>query len=157
MREDDPKKCTAAKLCRLGLAQEIYASKIPHSAIVLNPFAETPLMALDRKAISRYGIVAIDCSWEKVDPAKFKYHGCDRRLPILLAANPTNYAKHSKLSSAEALAAALYLTGFEEEAIKILSPFRWGHTFWSLNRDPLRSFRHASSLNELLRLEKEYF
>ncbi|MDX1798732.1 MAG: DUF367 domain-containing protein [Candidatus Lokiarchaeia archaeon] len=51
-----------------------------------------------------------------------------------MAANPTNYGKWEKLSSAEALAAALYITKFFDLANVILSKFSWGKTFKELNK-----------------------
>jgi len=82
--------------------------------------------------------------------------GNNRRLPILLAGNPTNYGIAGRLSTAEAIAAALILTGFRKPAEVILSLFRWGETFLSLNQDPLESYAAARS-SELSSLEEEFF
>lgn len=54
-------------------------------------------------------------------------------MPILIAGNPVNFGKATKLTTAESLAAALYIAGFKDEARKVLSIFTWGHTFFELN------------------------
>lgn len=58
----------------------------------------------------------------------------------MLAGNPTNYGIIGRLSTAEAIAAALIITGFRDQGEKILSLFKWGSTFLSLNEDPLESY-----------------
>jgi pre-rRNA-processing protein TSR3 len=37
------------------------------------------------------------------------------------------------LTCLEATAAALYMTGFDEQAELLLSKFSWGHSFWEIN------------------------
>ncbi len=159
MRQDDPGKCTAAKLAKLRLAAPLYkAARIPRRSIVLNPFSSEVVLPKDRPQLETYGLVAVDCSWEKVD-STFAIHlpGSGRRLPTLLASNPTNYAKQHKLSSLEAMAAALYITGFTEQANRLLSIFKWGNTFLTLNHEPLESYSQAKTLEEMALVESEFF
>jgi pre-rRNA-processing protein TSR3 len=159
MRQDDPQKCTAAKLAKLRLATPLFrVAQIPSHAIVLNPFASANIIAADRTEVERKGLVAIDCSWEKVQNV-FAIHfpGYSRRLPTLLASNPVNYAKRGKLSSVEALAAAVYITGYKERARQLLSSFKWGPGFLTLNSEPLESYASATTLQELAEAETQYF
>jgi pre-rRNA-processing protein TSR3 len=159
MRQDDPKKCTSAKLVKFHLASPIYRlSRLPRSSLVLNPFSQEVLTRMDRNQAERFGLVAIDCSWEKVDGVfAGGFTGINRRLPLLLAANPTSYAKISKLSSLEALAASLFLLGFKEKAQQLLSLFKWGPTFYTLNKAPLNDYQRATTGEEIRRIEQEYF
>jgi len=159
MKQDDPKKCTSAKLFRLHLAKPVFRlSNIPTKAIVLNPVAERILTRNDRMIVKEEGLVAIDCSWEKADQVFDRsFPGVNRRLPLLLAGNPTNYATLSKLSSLEALAAALYITGFKAQARRFLSIFKWGSTFSSLNEQPLNEYSKAEDLGEIVELERSFF
>jgi len=131
--------------------------RIPSSAIVLNPASSKTLSLEDRELIQGNGLVALDCSWN-LSEAVFDRNipGNNRRLPILLAGNPTNYGIAGRLSTAEALAAALILTGFRQPAGEILSLFKWGETFLSLNHDPLEKYSNAKS-SEISFLEEEFF
>jgi pre-rRNA-processing protein TSR3 len=123
----------------------------------LNPSSSKTLSHEDRELILRNGLVALDCSWN-LSEGVFERNipGNNRRLPILLAGNPTSYGIPGRLSTAEAIAAALILTGFRQPAEVILSLFRWGETFLSLNQDPLESYATARS-SELSFLEEEFF
>lgn len=157
MGQDDPKKCTSAKLSRLGLATSLHQiRKIPRKAIVLNPTAEI-FLPKDRDNL-RNGIVVIDCSWNKAEKVfNRQFNGVNKRLPILLAGNPINYAKPNKLSSAEAIAAILYISNHIEHAKKILSVVKWGSTFLTLNHDPLEDYRFAKTSEKILEIENDYF
>jgi len=74
-------------------------------------------------------------------------------LPILIAGNPTNYAKATKLSTVEAIAGALYIAGFKDEAQKVLSIFTWGHTFMELNADLLEGYSTAKDSSDIVRMQ----
>lgn len=54
-------------------------------------------------------------------------------MPYLLATNPVNYGKPWKLNCVEALAAAFYITGYEDYARLLLEGFGWGGSFWEVN------------------------
>ncbi len=157
-RQDDPKKCTSAKLRKSGLAYGLPSlRRIPPSSIVLNPTSSRTLSHEDRELVQRHGLVALDCSWN-LSEGIFDRNipGNNRRLPVLLAGNPTNYGIVGRLSTAEALAAALILTGFQQPARAILFLFRWGKTFLTLNQEPLESYAKAKS-SEISLLEEEFF
>jgi len=80
-----------------------------------------------------------------------------RMLPLLLAANPVNWGKPSKLTTAEAIAATLYLVGSKDSARNLLSAFSWGEQFFILNKEPLDAYSKASSSKELVDLQFEFF
>jgi rRNA small subunit aminocarboxypropyltransferase len=159
LRQDDPKKCTAAKLVKFRLARPLYRVKqVPEKSLTLNPFAPTCLLNQDRVRALNYGLVAVDCSWEKVQ-ATFaaRLPGRNVKLPTLLASNPVNYAKPSKLSSLEALAASLHIMGFREKANQLLSIFKWGPHFLTLNAQPLEAYASAPNEQQLMKAESEFF
>ncbi len=157
-RQDDPKKCTSARLRKFRLVQSLPSLKrIPSSSIVLNPTSSRTLSREDRELVQRQGVVALDCSWNlSEDVFDRDIPGINRRLPVLLAGNPTNYGIAGRLSTAEALAAALIITGFRQPASAILSLFNWGQTFLSLNQDPLEKYA-ATKSSELSSLEEDFF
>jgi pre-rRNA-processing protein TSR3 len=55
-------------------------------------------------------------------------------VPYLIATNPTNYGKPWRLNCVEALAAAFYLTGHDNWAERLLAPFGWGSSFYTVNQ-----------------------
>ena len=156
MGQDDPTKCTARKMINMDLARGVgrkfHASDY---TIVLNPFAHRMLSPPDRGAKA---VLVIDCSWNQAQEVFFrKVGGKHRRLPALLAANPTNYSRAGMLSSVEAVAATMYILGEVEEAERYLSIYKWGPTFLTLNQEPLESYRKARTEGKVLREEREYF
>ena len=54
-------------------------------------------------------------------------------MPFLIASNPTKDGQWYTLSSAEAMAAALFITGFGDDARAVMACFSWGDSFWQLN------------------------
>jgi pre-rRNA-processing protein TSR3 len=155
-RQDDPSKCTAAKLIKFKMATEV--RKIPYNSIVLDPYSGVALTQEDKQNMT--GICAIDCSWKlAADTIKIpkKLNINNRRLPALLAGNPTNYAKLGMLSTSEAISGALYILGHKAHALEIMNKFKWGHTFIDLNHDVLEDYSNATEQNQIKRIEKEYF
>jgi pre-rRNA-processing protein TSR3 len=154
--QDDPVKCTAKKMARMGLATEVTRKfHASNTTIVLNPFAGTLLTPLDSDSKS---LLAIDCSWNQAQEVFFrKIGGKHRRLPALLAANPTNYSRLGILSSIEAVAASLFIVGEKEEAHRFLALYKWGPTFETLNHDPLEEYAKASSETETAEIERSFF
>ncbi|MHA1870802.1 MAG: DUF367 family protein [Promethearchaeota archaeon] len=132
----DRKKCSSLRMKRFNLVKILSKiSQLPRSAIILDPFASKEISPSDHDLIARYGLAVIDCSWNKAKEIFYRSFKTGRRLPPLLAANSVNYGKWSKLNSAEALVAALIITGFYEDAKLIMSKFNWGPTFFELNKN----------------------
>ena len=151
--QDDPKKCTAAKMIRFGLAQNI--KKINNKGLVLDPFSEKTLLPQDVSLIN--SIIGIDCSWNKAEQAfSKKFNGIKRKLPPLLAGNPVNYSKLNKLTTVEALSASLFILGFDQQALELLDKFKWGHTFYSLNQNLLNEYSQLNSEEEIDIILKDY-
>ncbi len=155
-RQDDPSKCTAAKLVKFKMATEV--RKIPYKSVVLDPFSDVALSQEDEQNMN--GICAIDCSWKlAADTIKMpkKLNIANRRLPALLAGNPTNYAKLGMLSTSEAISGALYILGHKVHAIEIMNKFKWGHTFIDLNYNVLEDYSNTKEQSRIKQIEKEYF
>ncbi len=153
LRQDDPTKCTAAKLVKFGLAKQV--RKTNQSTLVLNPFAEQIILKNDVHLVS--SITAIDCSWELAQKEFARnFLGFSRKLPPLLAGNPINYAKLGKLTTAESIAATLFIMQFDSQAHEILNKFKWGHTFFELNCDLLKDYSRAEDQQEISKISQEY-
>jgi pre-rRNA-processing protein TSR3 len=153
LKQDDPKKCTAAKLVKYKLAKNI--KKISKNTLVLDPFSSKTLLRNDRKRVK--SITAIDCSWNLADQTFTKqYPGLRRKLPPLFAGNPVNYSKIGKLSSVEAIAGAAFILGLNDLAQELLDKFKWGHTFYELNKELLNDYSKIESEEEIPQLLKEY-
>jgi len=149
--EDDPKKCTARKLKRFGLAR--FVSFVPRHVIVLYP---TSKIRLSRADNIYKNILAMDVSWENINNYMFRDENT-RSLPYLLAANPVNYGKPFKLSTVEALAASYYIMGFKDISIKLLEKFSWGLNFIKLNENPLEDYSRARNSDEIYVIESQYY
>jgi pre-rRNA-processing protein TSR3 len=127
---------------------------LPKRAVVLNPFSEIAFSPADRKRVEDFGLAALDCSWEHAEKVMLKQvKGTSRCLPILIAGNPVNFGKATKLTTAEALAAALYIAGFRQEAVELLSVFKWGHTFLELNNALLETYVAAQDSAEIIKMQ----
>ncbi len=153
LKQDDPKKCTAAKLVKYNLARDV--KKISKNSLVLDPFSPKTLLRNDRKLVN--SITAIDCSWTRADQTFTKqYLGLRRKLPPLFAGNPVNYSKIGKLTSVEAISGALFILGLNDLALELLDKFKWGHTFYELNKELINDYSKIESEEEIPQLLKEY-
>jgi len=157
-RQCDPKKCTALKLKRFGLVRQVVQLRfLPKRAVVLNPFSEIAFSPADRNRVEEFGLVGLDCSWEHAEKVLLKHvRGTSRCLPILVAGNPVNFGKPTKLTTTEALAAALYIVGFRDQANDVLSIFKWGHTFLEMNHERLENYANAKDSTEVVELQKRF-
>ena len=153
LKQDDPRKCSAAKLVKFGLAKPV--TRTASRTLILNPFSKKTLLKSDKKLV--HSITGIDCSWNLAVPAFQKpFSGISRKLPPLLAGNPINYSKLNKLATVEALAAAVYILGESDLAHTLLQKFKWGNTFFELNKNLLQDYSKAQSESEILEICNEY-
>jgi len=80
-------------------------------------------------------LVAVDCSWKQRERVFESFRArTRRRLPYLLAANPVNYGRPYELTTAEALAAALYILGESQRARGTLEQIQMGSDIFEPER-----------------------
>jgi pre-rRNA-processing protein TSR3 len=164
--EDHPKACTGRRLLRWGRAVRVPredASAPP--PIVLDPYSSTPLSSADRGTAERGGVLAVDCSWNRLN-SRGAFPGVGlgnrprethRRLPILIATNPQHYGRVAELNTVEALSAALYILGRTEEAEQLMEGFRGGDEFLAVNRTRLERYRRAAVPADVATAERALF
>ncbi len=151
----DPKKCTMKKLERFGMVQiEKKLAHIPRSSLILDPTAEKALSPADRERTT--SITALDCSWEVLDTGMVRSYRFRRALPFLVAANPVNFGKPFRLTSMEAMAAALVILGEEDQAREICAKISWGVRFLEVNAEPLSLYAGAKDSSEVIRFQEEF-
>ncbi len=156
-RECDPKKCSALKLKRFGLVNVVYQVRLlPRGAIVLNALAERAFSPADKPRMEWFGLAALDYSWEQGIQPRLPRYLVSRCLPFLVAANPVNFGTPTKLSTVEALAAALYIADFKSDAEKLLGIFKWGPEFVRLNYERLEAYGKAKDSSEVLELQRGF-
>jgi pre-rRNA-processing protein TSR3 len=129
---------------------------------VLDPYAPEPVAASDRGVAEAAGIVAIDCSWNRLgDRGRFpegaRIAGARRRLPILIATNPQHYGRVAQLNTVEALAAALRLVGHGDQARSILEGFRGAEQFLEMNRVRFDAYARAKDGSGIRAAERLLF
>jgi len=145
----DRRKCTGLKLLKFrnrlesnGLCLKLITSirKIPRSSLILNPLAPLFMSKVDGKTMVKSGLTVLDCSWNKASEIFQRKYNNQRKLPFLVAANPVNYGIPYKLSTVEALASSLMITGFEKHGSQLMDLFKWGQSFLTLNAEPLADY-----------------
>lgn len=153
--DDDPKRNTARKLVRFDLVDRVYRRDIRRAGVVLDPRSDIAFSPADRKA-SRRGVVGLDCSWATLEEVFPKVSKEARALPYLIAANPVNYGRPWRLSTAEAMSASAYILGETSEAEELMSKFKWGPNFITLNLEPLEAYREASDSASVVAAQMEF-
>ncbi len=159
--DDHPRACTGRRLIRLGLARSRRDGAAgSERSVILDPYADRPLTSADRPRAERHGIVAIDCSWNRLSSSQARGSPSQRgpgsrRLPMLVATNPQHYGRWGELNTAEALAAALYLLGAPAAAGGLLAGFAGGPAFLEVNRRRLDRYAGAGSIEVLYAAERE--
>ena len=153
LKQDDPKKCTAAKLVKFGIATVVRNTS--SKTLILDPFADKVILRNDRLVAD--SITGIDCSWELAQKTFVrKFSGMARKLPPLFAGNPVNYSKLNKLTTVEAISGALFIMEFDDLAHEMLNKFKWGHTFYDLNKNLLEDYSKVDSEDSIDSILKDY-
>ncbi|MGB0652358.1 MAG: DUF367 family protein [Thermoplasmatota archaeon] len=157
--QDDPRKNTAVRVAKRGHARLVDdIQHLPRHPVLLNPFAKKALSREDLPIMRRNGLVALDCSWRHAEGLFPQLQGQvrSRALPFLVAANPVNYGKPFTLSTAEALAASLYIVGEEFQARRLLAPLAFADQFWALNAEPLADYAACETSAEVVEKQLLY-
>jgi pre-rRNA-processing protein TSR3 len=163
--EDNPKACTGRRLLHRALAQRVSGPDgIVPAPVVLDPFAPDPMGGGDADTVARGGILAVDCSWNRLSvrgrfpiPSAPRRRGVRRRLPLLIATNPQHYGRLAQLNTVEALAAALYVAGRSLEARRLLEGFSGADSFLEVNRERLEAYAAAGTAEAIRAEERRLF
>ncbi len=156
LRQDDPRRSTMRKLARFGMATVVSRIQICRS-IVMNPFSAEVLTGCDSDIAVKSGIGVVEGSWKRIGNEGLPKCRFQRRLPLLVPVNPVNYGHVGLMSSAEAVAAALYITGFHEMAESVMGKFSWGKEFIGLNYPYLSGYIKCKDQKCIEEYERRYF
>lgn len=157
--QDDPRKNTAMRMQKQSQARLVDDVKhIPRHAVLLNPFAKKAVSVEDLPSLRRHGLVALDCSWRQAEEMFPVLQGevRSRALPFLVAASPAKFGTPFELSTAEAIAATLYIAGEKRQARRILSTVPWAETFWEVNKQPLEDYAACKTSAEVVEAQALY-
>lgn len=153
----DPLRCTGKKLYRNG-ALRLLNTREPFRGVVLTPTATEFVSPEDAELVRQYGAAVVDCSWKELDKVPWSQlrMGAPRLLPLLIAANPVNYGRPSKLTCAEALAATLALAGLDDDAHRVMSHFGWGDSFFDVNAELLAGYARCTNSAEVIAFQDQF-
>lgn len=157
--QDDPRKNTAVRMQKQGQARLLDDVKhVPRHSVLLNPFAKKAVSAEDLPVMRRHGLVALDCSWRQAEQMFPVLQGevRSRALPFLVAASPAKFGTPFELSTAEAVAAALYIAGEKRQARRVLRAVPWAETFWEVNAEPLEDYAACKTSAEVVEAQALY-
>eukprot|EP00798_Chlamydomonas_sp_ICE-L_P027162 gene27162-2401_t len=131
----DRKRCTGTRLVHQGVVKELRLG-VTFPGVILSPAGQRCVSNEDADLIRSKGLAVVDCSWNRLDDVPF--------------------GKPCKLSCAEAFAAALYICGLKDEAVQILSRFKWGHSFLTTNQELLELYSKCPTANDVIIAQNEY-
>jgi pre-rRNA-processing protein TSR3 len=153
----DPNRCTGKKLHRAGIVK-ILKPKEPFRGVVLTPNATKIVSPEDYRVVHEWGVAVVDCSWKELDrvPWSQMKMGAPRLLPLLVASNPVNFGRPWKLTCAEALAATLALAGLMSDAKKLMGRFKWGNSFFEVNKELLEGYATCKNSAEISSFQDEF-
>uniref|UniRef100_A0A7N0V841 18S rRNA aminocarboxypropyltransferase n=1 Tax=Kalanchoe fedtschenkoi TaxID=63787 RepID=A0A7N0V841_KALFE len=145
----DAKRCTGRKLARLNMLKELRVT-YGFGGVVSSPVGTQCVSREDYELIQKKGLAVVD--WARMSDVPFVKLRCTapRLLPWLVAANPVNYERPSQLSCVEVLSAALFICGEKETTDLILSKFKWGHAFLSLNMELLKACSECDNSADII-------
>ncbi|KAL1800136.1 hypothetical protein ACET3X_000478 [Alternaria dauci] len=151
----DAKRCSGKRLMRLGMMRELHVGQ-KFAGVVVSPKAKKILSREDKDLMEQYGAAVVEASWNRIDEVPFGRIGgkCERLLPYLVAANPTNYGRPWRLNCVEALAACYYITGHPEWAESILSTFSYGQAFLDINAALLKRYMACENEEQIKKAEE---
>ncbi|KAG5470600.1 hypothetical protein LSCM1_01846 [Leishmania martiniquensis] len=153
----DPNACSGKKLYRLNALRLLRLSE-PFCGVVLTPSATEIVSPADRDIVLQNGVAVVDCSWKELDavPWRKMRMSAPRLLPLLMAANPVNYGRPSKLNCAEALAATLAIVGLMDDARSVMAYFSWGASFFDVNGELLAGYQQCANSAEVSAFQEKY-
>lgn len=153
----DPAKCTGKRLFRNG-ALRILATREPFRGVVLTPNATEFVSPADADLVKEFGAAVVDCSWKELERVPWNHlkMGAPRLLPLLIAANPVNYGRASKLTCAEALAATLALAGLDDDGRRVMAHFGWGDSFFDVNAELLNGYATCKNSAEVIAFQDAF-
>lgn len=151
------KICSGQKLIR-SKKVNLLKNKQWFGGILLSPHGKQAISPKDREIVQKFGIGLIDSSWNQVDCTDYSMFAKhkNRLLPFLVAANPVNYGRPYRLNCVEAIAAALYICGFIEEAKEICDGFDYCTEFFKLNEELLEKYRNCENSAEIVDIQNKY-
>ncbi|OCH87616.1 DUF367-domain-containing protein [Obba rivulosa] len=152
----DPRRCSGKRLGRLGLMEELKVGQ-RFRGIVVSPKGTQVISPADRDIVLKNGIAVVECSWARLDDVPFSKIASphERLLPYLVAANPVNYGKPWRLNCVEAVAAAFYITGFNEYGDHLMSKFGWGSSFFEINKHLFARYQSCTSAAEMEQVQTQ--
>lgn len=153
----DAKRCSGKRLMRLGMMRELHIGQ-KFAGIVVSPKAKKTVSPQDRELLEQYGAAVVEASWNRIEEVPFSRIGgkCERLLPYLVAANPTNYGRPWRLNCVEALAACFAICGHLEWAEEILASFSYGEAFLEMNAALLKRYAACTSEEDVLQAEQTW-